>query len=139
MAGWYAARGKYVPEELGGLSVTRFCEAVRAEGTTAAPGLNMPLHLHPLFQDVDVYGHGKPTINANSSRDVRTQIGSLPVAENVAKQLYSIPWFKHYEPELIDQHAAAFKKVALQYEQLLEGDQGNPERLGAWNSTRISR
>jgi perosamine synthetase len=32
MAGWYAAKGLYVPEELEGLSVTQFSQAVRAEG-----------------------------------------------------------------------------------------------------------
>jgi len=61
MGGWYAAHGLYRPEELEGLSVTRFCEAVRAEGGIATPGCNKPLHLHPLLNDVDIYGHGKPT------------------------------------------------------------------------------
>src|SRR5581483_10593149 len=57
MGGWYAARGLYVPEELGGLSVTRFAQAVRAEGAPCSPGVNAALHLHPLFNTVDVYGH----------------------------------------------------------------------------------
>ena len=63
MAGWYAARGLYRPEELGGLSVTAFTRALRAEGFSSHPGTNTPLHLHPLLNSYDVYGHGKPTRN----------------------------------------------------------------------------
>ncbi|MGC8805788.1 MAG: DegT/DnrJ/EryC1/StrS family aminotransferase, partial [Candidatus Ratteibacteria bacterium] len=79
--GWYYALGRYVSEELEGLSITRFCEALRAEGVGwAHPGANKPLHLHPLFYNVDVYGHGKPTRIVFSDRDVREKIGSLPNA-----------------------------------------------------------
>lgn len=136
MGGWYATHGHYVPEELGGLSVTRFCEAVRAEGVSIAPGCNIPLHLHPLQHDADVYGHGKPTIIANASRDLRQPLGSLPVSERISARLYSIPWFKHFRPELIDPYVEAFRKTALNYEVLLAGDSGNPERLGGWNFFR---
>lgn len=72
MAGWYAPHGIYVSEELEGLSVTRFAEAVRAEGVGAcSPGCNATLHTHALFNTADVYGHGKPTRIANSNNDVR--------------------------------------------------------------------
>ncbi|RKN84199.1 DegT/DnrJ/EryC1/StrS family aminotransferase [Paenibacillus ginsengarvi] len=136
MGGWYATHGHYVPEELGGLSVTRFCEAVRAEGVGIAPGCNLPLHLHPLQHDADVYGHGKPTIIANASRDLRQPKGALPVSEGIAARVYSLPWFKHFRPELIDQYVEAFRKVATQYEALLADDKGNPEKLGGWNFFR---
>ncbi len=56
--GWYAPHGIYRPEELGGLSVQRFCEAVRAEGAPCYPGCNLPLHLHPLLNEIDVYNQG---------------------------------------------------------------------------------
>ncbi|WP_158289404.1 DegT/DnrJ/EryC1/StrS family aminotransferase [Paenibacillus flagellatus] len=136
MGGWYAAHGHYVPEELGGLSVTRFCEAVRAEGVPTQAGCNIPLHLHPLQHEVDVYGHGKPTIIANASRDVRQPKGSLPVSEAIPERVFWIPWFKHYRPEQIDRYADAFRKAALQYEALLPGDTGNPETVGGWNFFR---
>jgi dTDP-4-amino-4,6-dideoxygalactose transaminase len=133
MGGWYATHGHYVPEELGGLSLTRFCEAVRAEGVGINPGCNMPLHLHSLQHKADVYGHGKPTIIANASRDLRQPEGSLPVSESVAARTYSLPWFKHFRPEIIDQYVKAFRKAALHYEELLPGDPGNPEKMGGWN------
>jgi perosamine synthetase len=133
MGGWYAARGRYVPEELGGLSVTRFAQAVRAEGVPCSPGVNAALHLHPLFNTADVYGHGKPTRLAHAARDVRQPAGSLPVSERIGALTYSIPWFKHFRPEIVDQHVAAFQKVAASYRDLLSDDPGNPAQLGGWN------
>ena len=112
MGGWYAAHGVYVPEELGGLSVHRFCEAVRAEGVWTRAGANFLLHLHPLLNEADIYGHGKPTRLAHADRDVRQPAGSLPVSEAMPERVYDIPWFKHYRPRIIEEHAAAFRKVA---------------------------
>ncbi|THF84485.1 DegT/DnrJ/EryC1/StrS family aminotransferase [Cohnella fermenti] len=134
MGGWYAAHGHYRPEELGGLSVSRFCEAVRAEGVAdCVPGCNLPLHTHPLFQQADVYGHGRPTRIANANRDVRLLDDSLPVSNGISSRVYAIPWFKHYRPESIEQYALAFRKAALSYKELLAGDTGNPTTMGGWN------
>lgn len=117
--GWYAAHGLYVPEELGGLHVTKFCEAVNAEGCGTHAGANFPLHTHALFHDADIYGHGKPTIIANSDRDLRQPKGSLPVTESMPERCYSIPWFKHHRPQIIEEHANAFRKVVENHEVLL--------------------
>lgn len=134
MGGWYAARGHYVPEALGGLSVTRFAEAVRAEGVDECyPGCNIPLHNHPLYKDADVFHHGKPTRIANSNRDVRQLDVFLPVTEGISARLVTIPWFKHFRKAEIEQHANAYRKVALNYEKLLASDQGNPPILGGWS------
>ncbi len=133
MGGWYAPHGLYRPEELGGLSVSRFCEAVSAEGAWTGPGCNAALHTHPLFNTCDVYGHGKPTRIAHSDRDLRQPAGSLPVSEKIGSLVYSIPWFKHYRPEFIKQHADAFRKAAENYRDLLKDDKGNPPTLGNWH------
>ena len=115
MGGWYAAHGLYRSEELDGLPLSRFAEAVQAEGCGCSPGCNFPLHLHPLFNTCDVYGHGKPTRLAHCDRDIRQPKGSLPVSENVYNLIYSIPWFKHYRPEIIAEYDNAFRKVAENY------------------------
>ncbi|NLC58011.1 MAG: hypothetical protein GX774_14365, partial [Armatimonadetes bacterium] len=78
-----------------------------------------PLHLHPLLNEADIYGHGRPTRIANSNRDLRQPRGSLPVTESLPDACYSIPWFKHYRPQIIEEHALAFRKVAENYRELL--------------------
>jgi len=138
MGGWYAAHGIYKPEELGGLSVSRYTEAVRAEGVaTCFPGCNKPLHLHPLFITADIYGHGKPTRIANSNRDLREAKGSLPESERFGELVYEIPWFKHYRREIIEEYANAFRKASANYKELLAGDKGNPPDLGGWGTSHI--
>ncbi len=135
MAGWYAATAAYVPEELEGLSVTRFIEAVRAEGVTGgvSAGCNRPLHTHDLFQTADVFNDGKPTRIANSNKDVREMDKDLEIAESIGKRTFYIPWFKHFDKELIEQYAGAFRKVVENYKDLLAEDQGDPERIGMWH------
>lgn len=133
MGGWYAAHGLYCPKELGGLSVTRFCQAVSAEGAGCGAGCNKALHLHPLFNTCDVYGHGSPTRIAHSKRDLRQPPGSLPVTERMGTETYSIPWFKHYRPAIIEEYAAAFRKAAENYKELLKDDPGNAPTLGGWH------
>jgi dTDP-4-amino-4,6-dideoxygalactose transaminase len=122
MGGWYAAHGLYRAEELGGLDIYRFCEAVRAEGVGTRAGANLLMHLHPLLNSADVYGHGRPTRIANSAVDVRQPAGSLPVTESMPERVYSIPWFKHYRPRIIEEHALAFRKVAEHADALLARD-----------------
>lgn len=135
--GWYASLGRYIKEELGGLSISRFCEALRAEGVGwAYPGCNKPLHKHPLFQNVDVYRRGKPTRIAFSAIDVREWDKNLPVAESLQKKVFAIPWFKHFWPERIKEYADAFKKVIENYKELVPGDKGDPEDLGGWFTSR---
>ena len=120
MGGWYAPRGLYRSDELGGLPCDRFCQAVRAEGVyRCAPGAGAPLHLHPVFNDVDIFGDGKPTRIAFSRHDLRQPPGSLPHAEAIDQTAFSIPWFKHDRPEWIERYAGAFRKVALAADHLL--------------------
>ena len=114
MAGWYAAHGLYVPEELGGLSLTRFAQAVQAEGASCRPGANLPLHEHPLL--------GKQP--------------RLPVSEGIARRTFFSPWFKKFEPEKLLQHAEAYRKVALSAASLHHDDPGDPEVLGGYSSWR---
>ena len=74
--------------------------------------MNELLHLKPIFNDADIYGHGLPTRIANSRSDIRQDRGSLPVTELMVDRVISVPWFKHYRPEVIKQYADAFIKVS---------------------------
>lgn len=134
MGGWYSPHGIYKSQELGGLSVTKFTEAVRSEGYEFCnPGCNRPLHLHPLFNICDIYGHGKPTRMANSKDNFLLIKERLPISENIGTMVYSIPWFKHYRPKVIREYANAYRKVAENYKELLKDDRGNPPYLGEWH------
>ncbi len=115
MGGWYNPVGHYVPEELGGLPVENFIEAVNAEGGRTGRSVNYPLHLHPVFNEADIYGDGKPTRIAFANRDVRQPRGALPHAEAVGNHTFGIPWFKHDWPEAIERYAAAYRKVARRF------------------------
>ncbi len=119
MGGWYAAHGIYPPEEIGGLPIETFVEAVNAEGVAMRAGANLLMHQHPLFNELDIYGHGKPTRLANATRDVLQPAGSLPRTEQIPTGCFSIPWFKHNRPEIIKEHAEAFRKVCTQADALL--------------------
>lgn len=118
MGGWYNPLGHYLPEELGGLPVARFIEAVNAETGSSHRSGNFPLHLHPVLHVADVYGDGKPTRIAFADRDVREKPGDLPVSERFLDRVFGIPWLKHDWPEAIEQYANAFRKVALQADKL---------------------
>ncbi|MCM8778094.1 MAG: DegT/DnrJ/EryC1/StrS family aminotransferase, partial [Candidatus Omnitrophica bacterium] len=111
MGGWYASLGHYRSEELGGLSITRFCEALRAEGVNIWPGCNKALHQHPVFNTIDIYKDGKPTRIANSPKDIRNIGGPLPVSDGIQKKVFVVPWFKRFYPEIINEYVSAFKKV----------------------------
>lgn len=134
MAGFYHPHGLYVAEELGGLSITRFCEAVRAEGVPeCVTDCNAPLHTHNLFQIADVYGDGKPTRIANAPEDIRKFDDNLGPAEKIGATVYGIPWLKKFIPEQIEEYANAYRKVAENYKELLADDPGNPPMLGGWH------
>ena len=120
MGGWYSPRGLYRAEELGGLPIATFCEAVRAEGAEVwcHPGANFPLHLHPVFHTADIFRQGQPTMIAFGQRDVRQGPGTLPVSEAIGQLAFGIPWFKHDNPEIIAEYAAAYRKVAEHADEL---------------------
>lgn len=130
MAGWYNAHGIYKRDELGGLPLSCFAKAIRAEGYNQSIGGNLPLHTHPIFQDFNGYHTEKPTRIAFANRDVRLLDRSLPVTESI--EVFSVPWFKKYKPEYIDQYVNAFKKVATQADQLHRLAEPEEDKAGRW-------
>lgn len=135
MGAHYETRARYHSEEVGGLSLTRLVEALKAEGyVNCVPGLLRPLHTHPVFNQADVYHDGKPTRIAFADRDLREKTGDFPVSSALNRRVVTIPWFKHYRPEHIEQYALAFRKVLTQADQLLAGDPGDSDAVfGAIN------
>ena len=129
MAGWYCPHGIYKKEELGGLPVSRFTEAVRAETDNHCwAGGNFCLHTHPVFRDYDYFHLGRPSRIAFSDRDVRDLDAACD--RSLSIDCFSIPWFKRLLPEYIDLYADAYKKVIANYRELLDGSEGISD--GRW-------
>lgn len=134
--GWYYPHFKYIGRELGGLSLQRFARAVRAEGSVCNPGCNKPLHRHPLFTTMDVYGHGRPTRVAGLDETARIEayVQALPVSEGINAFVFEVPWFKHDRPRLIAEHAEAYKKVIRHHALLLDEDAEAETDVGGYSS-----
>lgn len=135
MAGWYIPHCRYYPEQLGGLSVSRFVEAINAEGVGGSPGGNFCLHTHSLFRDCNVYNTEKPTRIAFADRDVREDDALCD--RSISIYCFSTPWFKHFDDEAkeyIEKVAKVYRKVVENYKDLLEGDTNEPVE-GRWFGT----
>lgn len=133
MAGWYCPHGAYRPEELHGLPVGKFCEAVRAETNYPCwDGGNFCLHTHNFFKTFDLYNIGKPSRIAFADRDVRLDDEALKPSES--RWCFGVPWFKKYNEEWIDLYAAAFRKVVENHDQLIEGFE-EQKQGGRWYGT----
>jgi perosamine synthetase len=138
MGGWYNPLGHYLKEELDGLSISRFCEALRAEGVRDChPGCNLALHTHPLFHDLDVYSEGRPTNTTDSSKAVKQPEKNLRVSAGIQSKVFKVPWFRRYRKKTIGQYIEAFRKVVENHKELLAGDPGNPESLGNWGTSSL--
>ncbi len=130
MAGWYCPQAMYAAEELGGLPLNRYLEAVEAEtGFHGEGGANFPLHTHPYFQTFDLYRTGKPTRILFTDRDVRELDKALAPSENIP--CFSIPWFVKYLPEEIERYANGYKKVSAHWRDLV-GEEGAADAGGHW-------
>jgi perosamine synthetase len=98
--------------------VAVIAQAIRAEGGKANPGGYFCHHLHPFWNECDVYGDGQPTRIAFSDRDVRQGPGDCPVAEKIVTRLLQVPRMIQYDEEYIDQLAASYVKVLSNLDQL---------------------
>ena len=118
--------------------MSRFAEAVRTEGVPdCCLGCNRRLHLH-LSSIPATY-----TVQA-SLPDRKLSCGHKTGAGKSACERvywYEGDWdslFKRYRPELIEEYAQAFRKVAENYKELLAEDPGDPPDLGGWHFFRHS-
>ena len=133
MGGWYEGHGAYHPEELGGLPVSRFAEAIRAQGfANCWDGGNFCLHTHPFFKNFDLYNLGKPSRIAFNDRDVREDDIYLKPSES--RWCFSVPWLKKFDTEWIDAYAQVFRTVIENHEQLLDKDR-EQKQGGRWYGT----
>ena len=125
-AGWYCSLGIYDAEKMDGLSLKMFHAALKAEGVEEVfAGGYSALHLHPLCSQFDVYGDGKPTNFAFLPEGAKLpphKPGDLPHSEAAPNHTLTVPWFKHFRKDFIDEYVAAFRKVYENRHELLKYD-----------------
>jgi dTDP-4-amino-4,6-dideoxygalactose transaminase len=131
MGGWYNSVGLYRPEELGGLSVTAYTNALLEKGVPVNPGINKPLHLHPLFSEGEYFNPGMPA-EVDKRGTKQRKAPSLPVSESIRGRAMRVPNFKRYYPEIIEEYVEVFRKVSENYRSLLRTDPGNPPDYNEW-------
>lgn len=111
MGSWYTPHALYDSNANYGLSLEQFKRALVAEGfdTWTWAGFSHPLHLHPVFQSANAYGHRLPNAFAPSGGDGPRAKGSLPSAEAISA--FALPAFRRYDEAVIHAHADAVAKV----------------------------
>ncbi|NIL59423.1 DegT/DnrJ/EryC1/StrS family aminotransferase [Salinispora arenicola] len=112
-ASWYGLPLQYATNELDGLPVERFHEALQAEGCHEVdrPGSTCPLNLLPLFQRPQPLF---PTDKTSYSP------GEFPNAEAIHHNTLKLPvWHREMDMPLVDRYIDAFRKVTENYRQLL--------------------
>jgi dTDP-4-amino-4,6-dideoxygalactose transaminase len=112
---WYGLILQYQSEELGGLRIERFYEALHAEGASEVdrPGSTCPLNLLPLFQEP---GPLFPRYEGSLSY----QAGDFPRAEGIHRKTLKLPvWHREQDMSLANGYIEAFRKVTENYRDLL--------------------
>jgi perosamine synthetase len=118
--GFYGYPILYKPEELAGLPMATFLEAVQAEGVPLKRERYPMLHLCPMFRQQNPAGGGWPWSFSEATRAVTYKPGDLPVTERLYPRLLHIESWDKAEPceELFEQYAQGIRKVAENARQL---------------------
>jgi len=105
---------------------TVIAKALCAEGVSTGAGGFYCHHLHPFWNELDLYHDGRPTRQYFAERDVTQGPGDCPVAERINDRLLSVPRMPAFDPAWVDQMAEAYRKVFTSLDQLegMEGEGG---------------
>jgi perosamine synthetase len=117
--GWYGFKPSYVSEELGGLPMSSFMAALRAEGVQVKKPGSPPLHTLPLFGLTRSQASSLNLPWAESLDEQPPPASKCPTAEETYPRLLSLPTFSGSCEEVIRQYAEAFMKVAASWRRLL--------------------
>lgn len=123
-AGFYGFMAHYVPEELGGLPLGTFVDALRQEGMRAGTNPYPLLHTLPLFADgFDIFTRGRgPLCTKEMGGDYPGyKAGDFPVSEKACSRLISLGALSDPVPDAVERVLAAIRKVAEHADDLAKG------------------
>ncbi|MFJ9839809.1 DegT/DnrJ/EryC1/StrS family aminotransferase [Kitasatospora sp. NPDC101155] len=112
---WYGLTLTYRPDELDGLPIERFHQALIAEGATEfdRPGSTCPMNQLPLYQQPSTLFPGHP----HSHR--RYKPGDFPVAEHAHAHTIKLPvWHREQDLEVAEQYVRAATKISDHHKEL---------------------
>jgi dTDP-4-amino-4,6-dideoxygalactose transaminase len=118
-AGFYGGlRLIYNPDELDGLPVKRFVQAVQAEGAPiSGPGLGHMEHLRTIYTEgFDIWGHNRHPLNRSFKPHKR---GDFPVSEDLQQRVLRLPAYIEPKDGFLEQYIEAFRKVVMSHKELL--------------------
>ncbi|THV37622.1 DegT/DnrJ/EryC1/StrS family aminotransferase [Glycomyces buryatensis] len=110
MGAWYGIKPRYRPEELDGLPIDLYIEALRAEGVKIGRPGSAPLHLSPMFNGASA--ERMPFAGSPPEGRRAYLPGDLPVSESIHDCALSLPTFTYEPLEIVEQYGEAFAKVA---------------------------
>lgn len=113
---WYGLTLTYRPDELGGLGIERFHQALMAEGATEfdRPGSTCPMNQLPLYRQPG------PLFPDHPSSHRRYADGDFPVAEHAHRHTIKLPvWHREEDLPLAEQYVRAARKVIDHHKELL--------------------
>ena len=124
--GLYAGmRIVYEPDELDGLGVDRWAEAVEAEGVSlSGPGFTYMEHRRNIMQrGFDLWGHDRGPLGGEWCGLPEFEgydEGDFPIAEDIDGRTFRLPTYIEPEEGHLDDVVAAFRKVSEAHERLLD-------------------
>lgn len=115
--GWYGFKARYRPHELGGLPISRYIEALKAEGVRVKRPGSPPLHRLPVFR-LTRSDAERLALPWSGTLDGPPPIADCPVADATYPELLSLPTFSGDCERVIREYAEAFAKVAHHWRDL---------------------
>ncbi|HJN18659.1 MAG TPA: DegT/DnrJ/EryC1/StrS family aminotransferase, partial [Armatimonadota bacterium] len=118
---YYAQTLTYHPEELDGLPMQRFFEALYAEGLDRLGAHGRPIHEFGIFQALEFYGKGCPWTCRHAASERSYKDLSFPAIDAMRASSFVVGLPAGYvtdDPAPIDQLIEAFRKVTSHAEEI---------------------
>ena len=115
------------------MSLNIYLKALQAEGIPIQKASTKPLHLEPLFQVEDDSSHtyGRPDHFRIPIERQRYRLGDLPQSEAYTAQTLMLPPYTEPMPDVMDQFAEGFRKVAAHAQELCQHEKELREKKGS--------